>query len=101
MMRFGFDRFDRFDGLGGFCRHMGGLGGIGMFVGGLLVLGLVVLGIVLLVRYARNNSHAAVHPSAGIPSANVDSALQILNERYARGEVSDEEYATKKAELRK
>jgi len=90
MMGYMFDRFDRFDGLGGFCRNIAGRGGIGMMVGGLLFLGLIVLGIIL-----------ASHPAGGGISANTDSAMKILNERYARGEIGDDEYAAKKAELRK
>ncbi|MHB8962049.1 MAG: SHOCT domain-containing protein [Saccharofermentanales bacterium] len=97
----GFDRFNRFDGIDGFCRNMAGPGWIGMLVGGLLFLGLVVLGMVLLVRYAKNNSHSADHPAGGSISANTDNALKILNERYARGEINDDEYAAKKNELRK
>ena len=79
----------------------------------LVVLALVVLAIIALIRYIRSTNrdfntaaHRAV-PTATVPPAGatqygapvVDSALQILNERYARGELSDEEYRAKKAEI--
>jgi len=34
-------------------------------------------------------------------SRSIDNAFAILNERYARGEIDEEEYNRKKAELRK
>jgi uncharacterized membrane protein len=36
-----------------------------------------------------------------IDGISICSTLDILNERYARSEISDEEYKTKKAELSK
>ena len=60
---------------------------IGVFV-------IVVLGIVALFRYLQNSSKSSSQTSAG-------NALGILNERYARGELSDEEYLKKKAEIQR
>ncbi|SHI01847.1 putative membrane protein [Sporobacter termitidis DSM 10068] len=57
---------------------------------------LIVLGIIALVRYIRFTGHG--HK---IEMPTVNPALQILQERYARGELSDEEYRVKKAELLK
>lgn len=62
----------------------------------LAVLVLIIVGIIALVRYLRSLSHLHQAPSPGI-----NTALQILNERYARSEISDEEYRTKRSEIEK
>ena len=89
---------------------MGGYGG-GSIVGGLLMMVFwvaVVAGIVLLivwlVRQASggyghgphahgHGPHAHGHGTAG------ESAIDILNNRYARGEIDKAEYAQKKKDL--
>lgn len=64
---------------------MGGIGGIGM----LLFWGLVLVGVVLLVKWL-----------AGLPGGNKEKpALDILKERYARGEINKEEFEAKKKDL--
>lgn len=85
MMRYGF-------GNGGFGM-MGGTWGFLMTLFMLLLIVLAILGIVALVRYLQKSKPVAV------PAEN--PALMILNERYARGELNDEEYTTKKATLMK
>lgn len=68
-----------------------------MLIGGAILIGAVVLLIVVLTR-----KHAS--PPSGTDQTavlNNTNAMNILNERYARGEVNDEEYAIKKAELKK
>lgn len=85
MMRYGF-------GSGGFG-IMGGTWGFLMTLFMLMLIVLAVLGIVALVRYLQKDKSVAA------PAEN--SALLILNERYARGELNDEEYAVKKATLMK
>ena len=89
---------------------MGGFGGGAMFFGGLIVLALLVVGVVLLARFLNpkhvgtDNSFQNANNSfqnANNAFQNVDSAMKILNERYVKGEISDEEYAMKKIELRK
>lgn len=60
-------------------------------IGLLLVLGLLILGGVLLTRAIRPSAPAAPRPS---------SAEQLLGERYARGEIADEEYRQRLATLR-
>lgn len=72
---------------------MGGVGGFFMILFMLMLLVLAVLGIMALVRYLQLNRK----PSLQIE----DNALSILNERYAQGEINDEEYAAKKAALTK
>lgn len=83
MMRYGL-------GYGGYGM-MGGTGGFIMTLFMLLVLALVILGIVALLRYVK--------PGAKILPGTDDNALNILKERYARGEINDEEYAAKKTML--
>jgi putative membrane protein len=82
-----------------FFHRMPFLGGGLMLFFGLAILALLIVGLVALFR-RRPESHSQGNDHAG-QSADADSALRILNERYARGEISDEEYKTKKAEIRK
>jgi len=69
---------------------MGAWGWIGMSVGMIVFWGLIIAGVVLLVR--------VVARSAG-PHAAAASPQQILAERYARGEIADEEYQQRLATL--
>ena len=52
---------------------------------------LVILGIVVLVRYVGGSSVSGTPPSK--------TALDILNERYARGEIDKQEFEEKKRGL--
>lgn len=78
---------------------MGGWGGPG-FAGGwglwwlfpLVFWGAIITGIVFLVR-------AASQGSAGSPSQGGETALDILKKRYARGEVTREEFEEMKRDL--
>lgn len=97
MMRFGWNRNGPFCNGAGF----GGFGMIGMMLGGLLLTALLIYGLVVLVRreQSRGYRNAAGYGDRG--SMYGESPLAILDERYARGEIGDEEYARRKAELRK
>lgn len=81
-------------GMGGYG-HMwdgGWLGmGIGM-IGTLLFWALIIVGIVVLVKWL-----AGAHGAAGAPPAK--TALDIVKERYARGEIDKEEFEQKKRDL--
>ncbi|MDX1655748.1 MAG: SHOCT domain-containing protein [Candidatus Competibacteraceae bacterium] len=69
--------------------HMSGYGGWGMGLGWIMMLlfwVLVILGIVALVRWLRDDT---ARPNA----------RQILDERYARGEIDREEYERRKRDL--
>jgi putative membrane protein len=66
-----------------------GFGGIGM----LLWWVLIVLGIVLLVKWIFGGGPAAGHRTG-------DRALEVLKERYARGEIDKNEFEEKKRDLR-
>ena len=67
----------------------------------MLVSGLIIIGIIALIIYAlvlaantsRKSGSSAPHETR---SESADRALAILAERYARGEISDEEYKQKK-----
>jgi len=75
-----------FDGFGGGM----GFGGIGM----LLFWGLVIAGVVLLARRfgtGPSSSSAAAPPGK--------TALDILAERYAKGEIGKEDYEQKRRDL--
>jgi len=86
--------------------HWDGSWGVGnwllMGFGMVLFWALVVAGIVWLVHYIGNR------PAAGEPAMSLDTstgparatnAQDILDERYARGEISDEEYRTRRDTL--
>ena len=67
--------------------------GMGMgFVFMLLFWGLVILGIAALIRWLMTQSS----PSCG---SRDKSPLEIVQERYARGEIDREEYEQKKRDL--
>lgn len=61
---------------------MGGPWGWGMGVGSILFLALIVIGVVLVVR----------PPSRGEGGRDDDAARRILDERFARGEIDEDEY---------
>ncbi len=64
-----------------------------MGFGGLLWLALLGLGIWALVRLLSNRSPAGSPPVSG------PSAMEILRQRYARGEIDDEEYERRRRML--
>ena len=71
-----------------------GYGGGFMMFGWFLLCVLVIVGIYFIVHhFMKSNTNEG--------SSSGDNALEILHERYARGEIDKEEYNRKKAELRK
>ena len=76
--------------------------GYGFGAGGgllwLLVIVLVVVGVVGLVVYLMRPSRHAPPPSTP-PTPPADSALQILRERFARGEIDQAEYEERRRAL--
>lgn len=86
MMRYGYD---------GFFSHMGWLGGgIAMFIG------LIVIALVIYWFYTMAHKQQTGYSAPMSNSTYSANAKSILNERYARGEIGDDEYQRKKAELR-
>jgi putative membrane protein len=63
----------------------------------LLFWGLVIAGIIFFVRWLVQNTG---HRSASGGSAN-SKAIEILKERYARGEITHEEFESMKKEILK
>lgn len=66
---------------------MGAWGWALMTIGQVLFWGLVIAGIVLLVRYVGRRSR-----ETGPPGTLRQTPEQLLAERFARGEISEEEY---------
>jgi len=72
---------------------MWGMWGIGMGLFMLLVWGLVIVGLVLGIRWLLSQGRDQGR------DARSDSALEILRQRYARGEIDREEFEAKKRDL--
>jgi putative membrane protein len=68
---------------------MGGVWGIGMMFMMLFFWILVIAGLVIGIRWLLNQGK----------EGRSDSALEILRQRYARGEINKEEFETKKKDL--
>lgn len=75
--------------------HMDGWGGGWMWLWGIAMMALFVVLIIWLVRAAAGGQA----PLASPPSHPTDRARQILAERYARGELTTEEYQERAAQL--
>lgn len=72
---------------------IGGAWGLGMLLTMLLFWGLVITGIVLLIRWLVAGGSG---PGVGRGS---DRALEILRERYARGEIDKDEFEARRRDL--
>lgn len=79
-----------------------GAGGVIWIVIMLAVLALIVVGVVLLIRgLSGRQEYGQAGYTQGPPpgSPGPTSALQILEERYARGDIDQEEFLKRKADL--
>jgi putative membrane protein len=78
----------------------GDAGGAIMVVFMLAVLALIVVGIIFLVRgLTRHDQVQPGPPQAPPPGPRGSGALQVLEERYARGEIQREEFLQRKQDL--
>jgi len=73
-----------------------GYGGGGMGIGMLLFWGLIIFGIVMLVRGFGGTSSSGVSE----PRVHDKSPLDILGERYAKGEIDKTEFEQRRGDLR-
>lgn len=78
----------------GSCGIDGGLWGIG-WIFMIVFWGVVIWAIIALVRHFSGKESDWQNKSKG------DEAIRILNERYAKGEISKEEYEERKSVLNK
>ena len=85
-------------GQGGWHMGAGMMGGWGMgWFGSIFMLifwGLVIVGLVLLIRWLVHTTRRDTGPAQG-----GSRAMEILKERYARGEIEQEEFEQKKQDL--
>ncbi|WP_106450788.1 SHOCT domain-containing protein [Trichococcus alkaliphilus] len=70
------------------------MGGWGIFLMIILLVILIVIIVYAVMKLVQGGSNA------GTTSNGRDEALEILNQRYAKGELSDEEYQQKKKILK-
>lgn len=70
-----------------------------MWLGGLVSLTVLVLVIYLIVRLAGGLNRPSNYSTLESQYENKNRALEMLAERYAKGEIGDEEYRQRKAEL--
>ena len=80
----------------GYGIGMGGWGYALMAIGTILFWGAVIYGIVALVRYARRDDPQRGEP-AGPPAPETE---RLLAERFARGEIDEDEYYQRLTSLR-
>jgi putative membrane protein len=78
-----------------------GWGWHGMGLGWLVPLGLICLVVYILVHGITGHRRPCCSDKHEDHGTDTSKALEILAERFAKGEINDEEYKQKKAELKK
>ncbi len=91
------DLFDRFDGygcgpMGGYWGGAGGFGFFGMLIFVLFWIGILAIAALIISKILRGNSVAVMGGSRGTP-------VDILQKRYASGEITEKEYLSMKKNL--
>jgi putative membrane protein len=84
---------------GGLCSGFAGYNPVGAIVGWLVTIGLIAALVLLIVRLAcRSDTHAGTGKSVGtvLPGG---SAREVLQLRYARGEITREQYLQMRDDL--
>jgi len=77
--------------MGGF--YGGGMGWIGMILGFIFFI-LIIIGIIFLIIWAvKRSTHSEIEDKTG------NKALEVLKERYAKGEITKEQYESMKKDL--
>lgn len=76
---------------------------VGLLVGGicmLIVAALIITAIIIIVRVnRRSNATHMIHNAPPPAPPKNEAALKLLDERYAKSEIGDDEYKTKKQNL--
>jgi putative membrane protein len=86
--------------MGSWGNGWGEAGGALMMLVMLAVLALIIAGVVLLVRgLTRHDQVQPAPPQGPAPGPTKSSAMQVLEERYARGEIQREEFLQRKQDL--
>lgn len=78
-----------------------GMGWVGMLIGGLIFLGLTITVVYFIIRLAQGNGRTSSGQTYNSGSEAINRALDILAERYAHGEINEQEYTRMKNELKK
>lgn len=76
--------------MGGSC---GSIGWIGMILGIIFFIAIIVGVILLIVWIVKRTTHSTTEPKTDI------KALEVLKERYAKGEITKEQYEDIKKDL--
>jgi putative membrane protein len=77
---------------GGYEHHFFGLGILAMLIFWVVI----VMIVVALVRWASGHKHGCWHEKE---KSSTNNAIEILKERYAKGEINKEEFEIKKKDL--
>ncbi|MTI48710.1 SHOCT domain-containing protein [Sporosalibacterium faouarense] len=77
-----------------------GLGWLWMIIGSLLKVAIVVAIVVIIVKVLQNNKRNDNSSYKPMGNTHSNRAIEILKERYARGEIDEEEYKSKLNQLK-
>jgi putative membrane protein len=74
---------------------------MGWIEGGIaMLIGLILIAVVIYWLFTKSHMQQLGFHSPNSYNTNSTNAMGILNERYARGEIGDDEYLRKKGELK-